>query len=360
MATQYLVERADLERDRDAIIELWDRNEVNAPDPAAHFDWAYLENPAGPGCLWLLMHESDRRIIGSVGLIPRRMKIAGAVSVVGRAGGLAIDKQHRSLGPALQLQKTMLVECGAAGVSHVYTVAPPQASPVFKRLKFGCLGQMQTRRKLIRSASTVHGRLSFLPGFVCTPLAAILDLVSLNVAGGPGSRTGGEALTRLEVFDARFDDLWRRAEPHNALATERSAAFLRWRFSAHPRCDDFFCDALQAGDGSLRGYVVYRIHEQTAYIIDLFAAAPGNTETALIAALVRRLRSEGVASLTLRSFGSARFFKSLKRMGFWFHDPSPVEHTLHLAGSGSGGSPAVADDTAWRFLQADDFMNGPW
>ncbi len=360
MATQYIVERADLERDRDEVIELWKRNGVNKPDPARHFDWAYNNNPAGPGCLWLLTHTSDQRLIGSVGLIPRRLKINDSVVLVGRAGGLAVDKSHRSLGPMLMLQKTMLEECGEAGISWVYSLAPPNVSPVFKRLKFTSLGNLECCRKLIRSSRTVANYTPFLPRFMHTFLAEIVDMVCLTVTGNGWYRSGRKELTRVLEFDSRFDDLWHRAESGYSLTTERSSAFLRWRFSNHPRGYSFVCDALQANDGSLRGYVVYRISGGSAHILDLFAVDQQGTISTLVSALSRQLRSEGVSSLAFHVFGSPQFLKSLRRLGFWLNDHKPVEYILQLSLPATGGVQFDSGGTGWSFLMVDDFLNGPF
>jgi hypothetical protein len=359
MKSQYYVEMAELERDQEEILALWDRNKVNIHDPARLFSWAYKNNPAGRGRIWLLKQASSRTAVGTVGIILRRMKIGESVRIVGRAAGLAVDKAHRSLGPALLLQKAMLNEVGKSDLSLVYTLAPPAASPLFQRLNYSNLGAMDCRRKIVGSSIFVKNCLPGLPGFALKLVSRFLDLGIQAGSRETWSRPGKATMAHIHDFDSRFDDLWSRAALNYSFTTERTSTFLRWRFSANPEPWNYVCDALCTENGGLRGYAIYYIDDhRVAHVIDMFAEDQEDAIFALVVGLARRWRSLGVIYAYLSAIGAERFFNLLNRAGFskW-RAPEPAPYKLFISPSDAMSQHSYPLKLDWGFSMADDFLD---
>jgi hypothetical protein len=100
LSEHYSVRRADLLTDRHHILRLW-RLITGGTAPDGHkLDWFYLENPAGPGTIYLLWHDPTNIAVG-VTCAGRRDLLIGQTVVKGAVcGDLVIDPAHRGRGPA--------------------------------------------------------------------------------------------------------------------------------------------------------------------------------------------------------------------------------------------------------------------
>ncbi len=103
---KYRVDRGDPVADRERILALWERCKFASGAPArARYDWFYLDNPAGRSRVYLLF--SGDEMVGALGTGTRQL--AGAAGEMRSAVILVdfvVEPMHRSLYPALALQKT--------------------------------------------------------------------------------------------------------------------------------------------------------------------------------------------------------------------------------------------------------------
>lgn len=357
MQTQLCVKRADLKRDQEKILALWRRNGVNGPDQARHYSWAYLDNPAGEGCCWLLEHVPSGDIIGSLGFILRRMKVGDSVLLAGRAAGLAVDQSYRTLGPALMLGKAMTADLGQFDLALIYTLAPLQASPLFKRLGYRSLGKIECYRKIVGTSNFVNNKFSFLPKFVRKSLTWFLNNGFRFTSRESWRHLRKAKIISIHEFDKRFTDLWNRAMPFYLLSSERSEAFLRWRFTNSPKPKDFICDALCTDDGTLHGYAIYYFdNSHDIHIVDFFAGDRDETATALLLGLLRRWRRLNPESVLFHTFGGESFFNLIGRFGFsTWRAPVPHPYELFIATAPANGKLSCLGYLDWGFFMADDF-----
>ena len=312
----YFVEKADLERDQAAIKDIWERNGLLNPSEAhSYFTWAFKNSPFGLGRCWLLTHTPSRTVVGTVGLLLRRMKIGESEQLVGRVAGLAIDRAHRSLGPALFLGKAITDELKESNLL-AYTMAPPKASAVFMRLNYDCLGIAESHKKLLSVSDFFETRFPIFPKSANRLLKYIFDFSIWAMARETWNSLGTEKLVRIDQFDDRFDDLWRRAAPYYSFTTPRSSAFLRWRFTSNPRHSGYICDGLFSKDGILRGYSIYYTNMYTANLVDLITEGHGATMKELLFGLARRWRAEGLRTASIVTVGNERFNRRLRNLGF--------------------------------------------
>jgi len=103
---EYAVVSANLEKDRKVIIDLWRRNLADTGHLEEKYDWHFLNNPFGPGQIWIL--KADGQPIGTTSLGMRLLKFGETVTTAGVACDLAVNKDHRFLRPALLLQRALL------------------------------------------------------------------------------------------------------------------------------------------------------------------------------------------------------------------------------------------------------------
>src|SRR5579859_3086154 len=126
---EYTVVSADLQKDRQVIIDLWRRNLADISHLEEKFDWHFLNNPFGPGQIWIL--QADGRPIGTTSLGMRLLKLGETVTAAGVACDLAVNKDHRFLQPALLLQRALLSSANP-GVQILYGVPNSGGASVMK------------------------------------------------------------------------------------------------------------------------------------------------------------------------------------------------------------------------------------
>jgi len=129
----------------------------------------------------------------------------------------------------------------------------------------------------------------------------------------------GVEVFRLESFDHRIDDLWRRASREHAVIGIRDSKYLNWRFNSRPEVG-YQCLAAASGE-NLIGYLIYRIVERDdalwAYIVDFLAE--GDPHGAFVMLLERAeelMFRDGVKSIVC-SMAKASFRRVLRRAGFY-------------------------------------------
>src|ERR1700721_3029951 len=145
--SEYSVVPADLVKDKQVILDLWQQNLADTVHLEAKNDWHFVNNPFGPGQSWIL--ESNGRPIGTTSLGMRPLKLNDAVTTAGVACDLAVNKEHRFLQPALLLQRALLTSAHG-GLQVVYGVPNSAGSAVMKYVGYHEFCRVHRYAKVLR------------------------------------------------------------------------------------------------------------------------------------------------------------------------------------------------------------------
>jgi len=304
---RYVVLPADPERDAETIRRLWHRN---LPEVSPQrYDWLYR---SGTAEAWLL-RGPDGEVVGSTGLMRRRLKLFGDLRPAGQAVDLNVDRAHRFATPALLLQRAVTAAAHDGRAEAIYGFANTNSAALLRRAGYRPLGELQRWVKPLRMGPSLRAR------YGKGPLWNLGADLALRLLGWASPETyryrrGPGRFEAIEQFDERFDALWAAASPRFPIVGERTADYLRWRFTRSP--DGPYevlglCDARQ----SLRAYLVYRHHGSYVYLSDFFGVEPPACCT-LLAELIRRARREGTEAVATFWLGPARVAQTLQRFGF--------------------------------------------
>ncbi len=347
----YRVERADPDRDRDDILALWRRHLPHLRHPERNLGWGYVDNPFSSGRIWRLI--ADGRIVGVAGIVLRRLKVGDTVVLVGRLGGLAIEPEHRSLGPALMLQRAVIDERGHEGLAAVYTSSPGSLVQVTARAGYRELLTLTRHVRLLDARPALARRLG-----TRWPVRALASVATaaLRMATVPVWRRF--AVTEIEAFDERFDDLWVRAAPHYGVTTERTARFLAWRFRENPVDISFTTlGMIRPGERRLRGYATCSEESGVVSIVDILAEDTGASLQAMLACVSGWARARGAMSVTVKCAAAGTLGIALRRCGFF---ERADDHALTIMVSplaDSARNSLFTTPGQWHFLAADDFWH---
>ncbi|WP_018952652.1 GNAT family N-acetyltransferase [Thioalkalivibrio sulfidiphilus] len=337
----YQVTRADPTQSADKIAALW--TEVFGPFSRERYRWLYQDNIAGESLLCLL-HDAAGHEVGSTGLFPRRLcsrtqALSGAI-----AGDLMVDRKHRSLGPAVQLQRAALDCAAAAQVQLVYGFPNNKSAPIMQRVGYKRVGAMAEWVMPLRTDYYLRKRIP--QAWLRRPVALLLD-TGLRLR--PALLKSAFARHRISVvtdhFDETFDDLWSRIASGYSLIGEKSADFLDWRYRRCPsdRRQAFMVKSADAG--RLDGYVIFSNCDKRAHIADFAHDGQHLSLDELLLRFTLAQHKAGMDAVSLAMAASADIIGTVERIGF---KPRGEMNPLMLFTPPGAG------------LELQDLLAGPW
>ena len=319
----YVVVGGDVERDREVVLGVWRGNLGRQERLESKFDWFYGSCPWGAPLLQLLRHELSGAWVGVAAAGPRRMARGDRVVRAGVLVDLAVAPQHRSLGPALTLQKAVL-EGGKARFDVLYGFPNPKAAAVFKRAGYAQLGEMVRLARVVR-----HG----------TPLERVLPIAAARASGwsldaADWLRAAVARRGRRQLFaawasrvDERFDALWASSDHGTALLAPRDAEMLRWRFDAAPSSlpKTRYLLLGDSPDGALSAWFACQTEGTTLHVRDFWSSdAAVGVGRPFVDALLRAAREAGHAVVSVEHAGLASRRASFREAGFVERSRRPV------------------------------------
>lgn len=287
------IQPADLARDRPALTELLGQH-LTARSTPQRTEWFYEQNPHGRARVLTLRDGTDGAIVGSGAVIPRLLWINGSRRLGSVMADFWVHPAHRSLGPAVQLQRACVDAARELGCAF-FDLPQGNMPAVYRRMRL--LGPLV----LARLARPLRTRAFVARRVAVAPLASALGLLGdavlrlRDLAQVPRARY--EIATHAGDFGPEFDELTARPEPPGAVAVARSAEFLEWRYRRHYYLRYRIMTARRAG--KLAGYIVLGVDGTSAEVVDLFPLADSRLTRELLIGAGAVLRREGADSLAM-------------------------------------------------------------
>jgi GNAT superfamily N-acetyltransferase len=233
--------RAARPEDRPAIVELLSRT-LGWEDDGRHralFDWKHRDNPFGVSPGWVA--EDEAGVVGSRTLMRWRFQVDGETVTAVRAVDTATHPRAQGRGVFRTLTMRGVEELTAAGVDWVFNTPNDRSAPGYVAMGWRPLGHLPVVVRpsgpaaLARLARARHpAELWSVP----TP------------AGEPAAGVLADAAGVGELLDSQPSD--------PRVRTERSPAYLQWRYGACPAG----YRAVLAGPSPAAGVAVFRLRRR--------------------------------------------------------------------------------------------------
>ena len=277
------------------ILKLWERNHPDlAPILPKRFTWIYENNPYRTPKTWLLRYNRTGELVGAASLIPRRMYVDGEPAKGGIAADLVLDKKHRTLGPAIMLERAVVEECEKGEVDLIYGFSPPAASAPQLKAGFRSIGKLVRMVRPLRTKPIIEKQLGKIPAAIFSPFFDV-GLKIFDFFRGLTERTENLSVEFLSCFDERFDDLWGRILKRGRVIGERTASYLNWRYCESPY-GPYKILAFLGKNKCLRGYLVYSEDKYTAFVRDTYLVSSFHV---LPRRVIPTLKAAGISSVSL-------------------------------------------------------------
>lgn len=367
---RYRVEEARPAEVEAELQRLWTENLPLAISARLKYQHLYEEGPhaAQPVLVLRAEHEPGAPIVGCIGVLGRPFAVRGQAATAALFVDLAVDRAHRSLGPALQLVKAART-FAQRSFDLAYGFPNRAAVGVFTRAGFERLGEMSRHVRPLR-----HGPwLSRLGEVVALPAGLARTLGHPWVARwlGPVLDAGRDALTIRRVryaarrYALRFEGpgasalgaLWQRSLGEYGVVAERSWSQLLWRFGDGAGWRVAVLSRRSAA-ASVCAYAVIQTNVNRnpgggsatiAHVRDLFGSCEDSM--ALLDLLVGALADEGCDALSCSVLGPPGFVRALRERGFW---AVPSARPVLWCPGKDGAVGGRAQGAAWYLTDADE------
>jgi hypothetical protein len=313
------VRPVDLVADRDILIDLMLRYLTPMSD-GARYDWLYRQNPDGPAQLWILTDSDTSTIVGSGGIVPRRMYVDGQENLCAILVDFWIHPEYRSLGPALQLQRACLAGIEAGRYALYYDFPKQNMVAVYRRLGVETSHWVVRLTKLL-SLERKLGKMGHIPLLGRSLISATNGILKFRDArrGNRGAFTISEQ--KVECGE-EFTQLARQASPQYGVCVARTASYLNWRFRSH--FHHRFEMLTARSKGSLLGYILFLQDGESASIVDLFGVEDQTMKSDLVFAALEVLRRRKVFNVNAPGLQSHVQTALLRKLGFYPRELHPV------------------------------------
>ena len=314
----FSVRPAQIEKDRDTLLSLLERNLRDLPH-RKRFDWLYLENPAGQAKTWFVVAEETGIPVGLTSVFPKYLWINGKLSLCGQVGDFAVDVTHRSLGPAILLQKATFDAVDSGELACVYDCPPhDRGMAPFLRLHMKANTRMARYARPLRVDRYVEKKVG--KGFHSYLLSTFGNIALRGTTAGRRVEHGIKISRLQHSFGQEFDRLDRRIGERGKIRARRCARDLNWRIRGDPLNE--YHTLVARNSGELLGYVIYAVIDNDAKIIDLFGDLSGTTALELLDAVVRELRGSRIQTCQLFIEEQHSLAKMAREAHFEFRETS--------------------------------------
>jgi len=306
---RYSVVEADINRDRDRIISLLKGDNRFISEEI--YNWKYLNYPYEIPRAWLLIHNETDEVVGSGSIFPRKFYINDKMINVLTLADLVVQVKHRTLFPALKLEKEIIKQFNNTDYDFIYTYSNPSTNPVYTHLGYQKIGDYRQYVKLLTIKNFPKKYLSKV--FKYRILQVVLDFF-LKIFSQERfyKRKGNLTINIQSDFNEKFDEFYELLKEQHVIISDRNKKFLSWRYTNYPEHEFQVFNILDKD--SLLGYVIFTSKNNTYYIDDFVYRT--NFVDTLFSEFILYARDKGKAAVELRFMGNPHFVKKLKKMNF--------------------------------------------
>jgi hypothetical protein len=344
LASSYTVTQGRIDIYAAHMLALWRSGLTHSGNPQAKLDWYYTRNVQGLPTVFFLNHTDSRLPVGVAAIGQRDMRLNGETIRAGALVDFVTTSEHRTLFPALLLQKELRQQ-GLATHQVLYGLPNTKSLAVVRRAGYSPVGQMVRYARVLRSAAFVARHL---PEWLSKTAGPVIDtcrqlLLLASLLTQPKYRTSW-----LESPDVRFDTLWENLQMKDVLIGRRDRAFLAWRFKDN-RTHKHAIFTISAPD--TKQLVAYAVCEEDATTLHVrdFLADPNipNSMNSLWAHLISNAYGRGLSTISVEFLGNRDITHTIQAAGFKPREKQPMYAATNADWQ------ALLNENMWFLTSAD-------
>ncbi|MBL3591551.1 MAG: hypothetical protein JMN24_17460 [gamma proteobacterium endosymbiont of Lamellibrachia anaximandri] len=353
MAMKYSVTKADLKKDKEVIIKLWNDSHDQNKALDNKFAWIYEGNPDGETYVWMLIHEHEKEVVGLASVFSKKVLVGGVPYKAGIGGDFFVKKEHRSLGPALMLIDTIAKSEDIEDIDFLYAFPNDAARLIFRRVGYQKLGSLvgrvrifQTKRYLINK-----GVPESLAGIV-SPLADFL--IRIMSPETWDFDFGRHYYKIMDELGSDYEELRRGLNIYaSVVVPNKSSIYMNWKYGLDPdQGNEFFCLYKQVDD-SLVGCVAFSVADGFVEIRDLIVSDDYPSLNDLIYRFLEYSRKLDVLGVRYVLLEKSRMEKDLSQFDFFPQQNRRDVVVLVKNNELLTNKVSILDEKRWIFFNTD-------
>ena len=312
----FAVRESDIEAEKNGLVGLLVQNfDGWKAEADAKFEWLYLANPFGRARAWALESGADR-FLGLSAAFPRRLRTEGRPFDAWVLGDFCVDQAHRSLGPALQLQRAVSAAVDRGEVDAWYDFPSRTMQAVYGRMGLSAAGEIVRLVYPLRVDRVVERKLD-------NPvLAKGLSAVGNAVLGTRDALRRRDSSVDVRPFE---DDFEASLKPGHGVREgvwlDRTPAYLAWRYRKDPRGPSSILSAWRKT--TCGGFVVFCARPDTNAIVDAFGIQDESFLRELVLEVVDRARERSASKVTASVSSGHPWMETFEKLGFRRREGAP-------------------------------------
>ena len=316
--TEYSIIEADIESDRNDIINILKKAEWNSSYDRSNYDWKYLNCPSGKARCWLAIENSSNSIFGISSSFPRSIFIDKKPVDTITIGDFFIEKKYRGFGPGIHMQKKILSEFKNNNKKHlIYGIPNSKSFRICQKLQYTNIGFIKQYVKPLNISKILENR-SFDSKFLKVKffqklLGALIKSLSKEIYY---KKRSNYKIEILDFFDERFDIFWRKTINGYSNISDKSSKMLNWRYKENPdRNFKVFCMSDKNND--LSGYIVFIEVNNNYQIFDINFLKNKKILKNLLSEFSLYARENNIGAVILYFCGDKNFLKKFRSFIFY-------------------------------------------
>jgi GNAT superfamily N-acetyltransferase len=328
-----VIRLANIEADRNVLqeaISKW----LSPRADAARFDWLYLGCPHGPARVLIAVDGARGTLVGAAAAFPRRLYVSGSPKEGCVLGDFFVVPEYRSVGPAVQLQRACLSMLSSEAFHAYYDLPAATMVPVYKRLFIEPRDRLVRMAKPLRADRKIRERIK-LPVVARGVRAAANQVLKIKNRASAKPHICQIAIQENGCGE-EFDALARSCSETYGVCTQRTAAYLNWRYRNH--FARRFQMLVARRRGRLLAYCVFACEGEDAEIVDLFGVNESSVLIELTKAAAAHAYRQGAITVSANVLASHPSVQIFEKLGFRGRESCPVMHSCPALSGTTQGS----------------------
>lgn len=273
--------------------------------PLGEAQWLYGASPNGKALIYAAFDESGE-LAGMRPAIPFKLYWRGEERTAYEFADALVAVRHRNRGIFSHLVK-LICEQASQEDFTLYSSPNENSLPVYRRMSsLQVLNATETRARPISWAAYLAQRMG-LNG------ADHPEVPAASWEAGATART--VSLTPVDRFDSDFEETHVALGARVASFTLRSRAYLQWRYFGSPVRE--YRVAIARQGGRLRGYVVVRMLDRIAHLVDVFLPPDLPLAYQVFELAAQWAARMGAIAVHFNASRGNLFHTAAARRGFW-------------------------------------------
>jgi GNAT superfamily N-acetyltransferase len=277
----------------------------SASRPLEEAQWLYARNPNGPALIYAAFDESGE-LAGMRPAIPFKLYWRGEERTAYEFADALVAERHRDRGIGSHLVKLICDQADRDNLT-LYSLPGSSSLPAYRRSRrLQVLGATETRVRPLAWGPYLAQRFG-MNGHEHPAVPAGRWHVSVS--------DGEVTLSPVDRFDSDFEDLHVELGRTVASFTRRTREYLQWRYFGSPT--RAYRVALVRQHGRVRGYVVVRVVDRVAHIVDIFMAPDMALASRTFDLIARWAWQMDATAIHFNASRGSFFHAAAGRRGFW-------------------------------------------